>query len=234
MALNTRRQAVFRYKTVKGPLHKLPALLKLLLLLPLSIFCMSLPPLWLAVGIAIAVISAFLCKFTLRELLTDLKPAALYAALMYILSVFSGLFELFADAGTISLSIFYPFNLAALSAILLPRPDFLRIALRLVLIIQISALLFRTTSSLEIRQALPQTRFFKTRFIQTRFIQTLALFLSFIPEIFSTWSSINLAWKARGGKEGIRKIKAVVFILISISMEKAAVKSKALIARNGI
>ena len=75
-------QAVFRYKTVKGPLHKLPAIVKLFFLLPLSGFCISLSSVWLEAGIIILILTAFLCGFTLREQLTDLKPAVFYALIM--------------------------------------------------------------------------------------------------------------------------------------------------------
>ena len=211
--LSGKSQSVFRYKTIKGPLHKLPALLKLFLLLPLCIFCMSLPSLWLAAGIIISVLTAFICRFTLYEQLTDLKPAVFYAVLMYALSVFSNIFE------------YNPAENLKVLSILLPREDFLRITLRLVLIVQLSALLFRSTSTLELRQGL--TSIFPWR----GFAENISLFLSFIPEIFSTWNTINLTWKARGGKQGLAKIKTTVFVLISISMEKAAVKSKALSQR---
>jgi energy-coupling factor transporter transmembrane protein EcfT len=84
--------------------------------------------------------------------------------------------------------------------------------------VQISALFFRTTSSLEIREVV-------------RF-EIISLFLCFIPEIFKIWTSINLAWRARSGKEGFIKIKTLMFILISLSFEKAAIKAKALEARS--
>jgi len=207
-------QAIFKYKTRRGPLHKLPALLKLFLLLPLCVFCMSLAPLWLGVGIFAAAIIAFMCQFTLREQLTDLKPAAYYAFLMYALSVFSAVFD---NWGKMPLS-------ALAAAAFIPREEYLYIALRLALVVQLSALLFRTTSSLEIRESL-------RIILHPRFAQNISLFLSFIPEIFTTWTTINLAWKARSGKQGLAQIKTLVFVLISLSFEKAALKAKALEAR---
>ena len=227
------RQTVFRYKTVRGPLHKLPAMLKLFLLLPVSVFCMSLPSLWLTAGIITALAAAFLCGFTLREQLTDLKPAAFYSGVMYALSVFSTLFE---NWGNMSFS-------ALAATALLPRLDFLRIVLRLALIVQLSALLFRSTSSIEIREGLNTIErairhiFSRLPLLgkrvspRPRFAQYISLFLSFIPEIFETWTIINLAWKARGGKHGLARIKTLSFVLISLSFEKAAVKAKALAAR---
>jgi biotin transport system permease protein/energy-coupling factor transport system permease protein len=223
---------MFQYKIVKGPLHRVPALAKFLLLLPLSIVFMSLSPLCIAAGILAACLIAFLCKFTLREQIIDLKPAVLYAFLMYALSVFSVLIDKW-----------HAFPDVSFSSVFIPHPDFLRISLRLVLIIQLSSLLFRTTSSGEIRDALFTVengirRIFSSVFFQKKhrgtknmFSEYISLFLSFIPEIFENWALVNMAWKARGGKKGFAKIKSLVFILISLSMEKAALKAKALEAR---
>jgi biotin transport system permease protein len=212
--LGLRAQSIFRYKTIKGPLHKLPALLKLFLLLPLSVFCMSLPPKHLIFGIITAVLFAFFCKFSIREQLTDLKPAVFYAALMYALSVFSALWD------------YFPKMDGPIFVVFTPQTEFIRIALRLFLIIQISALFFRTTSSMEIRDSLRVI-------FPPAIANNISLFLSFIPEIFTLWSKINAAWKVRGGKNGFNKIKTTVFILISLSMEKANAKSRAMAARGG-
>jgi biotin transport system permease protein len=198
--------SVFKYKTIKGPLHKVPAIIKLLLLLPLSVFCMSLPSLWLGVGILFCVLTAFICGLSLQDQMTDFKPALFYAILMYALSVFSNLIDNFRLMPNQYFTVF------------IPNLEYLRITLRLVLIVQISALLFRTTSPLEIREAVR--------------LEILSLFLSFIPEIFKIWTSVNTAWKARGGKEGLGKIKTLMFVLISLSFEKAALKANALAARS--
>ena len=198
--------SVFKYKTIKGLLHKVPAIIKLLLLLPLSFFCMSLPSLWLGVGILFCVLIAFICGLSLQDQITDFKPAFFYAVLMYALSVFSNLIDNYRMPINQFLTLF------------IPNLEYLRITLRLVLIVQISALLFRTTSPLEIREVVR--------------LEILSLFLSFIPEIFKIWTSVNMAWKARGGKEGFGKIKTLMFVLISLSFEKAALKANALAARS--
>jgi biotin transport system permease protein/energy-coupling factor transport system permease protein len=202
------RNTVFKYKIKRGLLHKVPAVIKILLLLPISFFCMSLPPLWLGAGILTAVILSFICGLSLHDQLTDFKPAFYYAVLMYALSVFSSYIDNFK---------LIPLN-KLLFAMLIPRHEYLQITLRLILVVQASALLFRTTSQLEIREVVRS--------------EIISLFLCFIPEIFKIWTSINMAWKARGGKENFAKIKTVVFVLISLCFEKAAGKAKALEARS--
>jgi len=198
---------VFKYKTIKGVLHEVPALIKILLLLPLSFFCMYLPSVLLGVGIVFTIFMAFICGLSLHDQLTDFKPVLYYALLMYALSVFSNLINNFR---------LMPVN--QFLTVFIPNHEYLRIILRLALIVQISALFFRTTTSLEIREVVR--------------LETITLFLCFIPEIFKIWTSINLAWKSRGGKDGFGKIKTLVFILISLSFEKAALKANALEARS--
>ena len=229
------KNVIFQYKTQKGPLHKLPAVLKFLFLLPMSVICMSLPLTALGPGIFILILAGFYCGFSLREQLADLKPALFYAALMYALSFFSSLLE---SLQTISLS--------ALNAnIFLPQPRFIFIAMRLVIIVQLSALLFRTTSAIELRGGISSIEVFIRRLLsclpvlgkriplKASYSQSIALFLGFIPEVFETWRQLNLAWHGRAGKQGMRKIKALVFVLISLSMEKAARKANAIEARKG-
>jgi biotin transport system permease protein len=199
--------SVFKYKTQKGLLHKVPTVIKLLSLLPLSLFCMSLPSLWLGVGILFCVLIAFICGLSPQDQITDFKPAFFYAVLMYVLSVFSNFIDSYR---VLTAERFF--------TVLIPNLEYLRITLRLVLIVQVSALLFRTTSSLQIREVVR--------------LEVISLFLSFIPEIFKIWTSVNLAWKARGGKEGFGKIKSLMFILISLSFEKAALKARAIEARS--
>jgi len=202
---------IFRYKIKKGALHKVPAIIKLLLLIPLSFLCFYLPSIWLFTGIILIICAAFLCGLSLNDQLTDLKPAVLYVIILYCFSVLSNL------AGyALLLTQHSPIN-SQYYLILVPHSGYIRAALRLILVIQLSALVFRTTSLLEIRE--------------TVHFDIITIFISFIPEIFKTWANIDLAWRARDGKPGIYKIKTLVFVLISISFEKAAVKSKALEAR---
>jgi len=202
-------QTIFSYKTIKGLLHKIPTVIKLLLLPPLSILCLYLPALWNLIGIIIFICAAFISGLSIQDQLTDFKPAALYIIILYLFSVISNIYDCFTLFSSDFLK--HP---GLLLSIFIPSIDYIRLTLRLILILQMSALVFRTTSSLEIRNAVR--------------IDIISLFIGFIPDIFKTWSSIDIAWKARNGKNGIKKIMTLIFILITISFEKASVKSKAL------
>jgi len=226
------RRTVFAYKTGKGPLHRVPAAVKLLALLPLSVVCLTLPPAALAAGIALAAIAGRVCGFRPREQLTDLKPVLFYSLLMYVLSIVSCLAEIRFPVSPAE------FFLAAFT----PRPDFLLMCLRLAIIVQLSALLFRSTTALQIRDSLGAIECAIRRLLsrtahgaqvppRPRIAGSIALFAGFIPELFQTWSQIDRAWRARGGKNNLAKIRTLVFVLITLSFEKAARKAAALSAR---
>ena len=234
MAVKARRP-IYAYKTIKGPLHRIPALFKILGLIPLSIVCMILPLPALAAGIAVMFLCALACGFSPVEQVTDLRPSIFYGAFMLFLSVSS---RLYAADFSLPVSEF-------LIAVFAHHDNFLLLSLRLVIIMQLSALLFRSTTTLEIRNSMSmiETRVRRTLAdippvkkhisIRPRIAENLSLFAGFIPEIFQTWTQINKAWSARGGKSGFKKIKTLVFVLVSISFEKAARKAAALAAREG-
>jgi len=231
----TSAKNVFGYKTVRGILHNVPAMLKLFMFLPLCIFFMSFNVLHFAAGIIAAAITAFICGFTIREQLTDLKPALVYGFLLYLLSVFSNLLE------NIPIT-----DISGLVQIISPRNDYFLFSLRLIIIVQLSAMLFRTTSAFEIREALGEIEYWiksvlshipllgKSIIPDRKISGVFSLFLSFIPEIFVIWTNINLAWKARGGRNNFRKITTLVFVLITLCMDKASKKTKALEARSAV
>ena len=221
------KQTIFAYKTVKGPLHCVPGLVKLLLLLAISFACMYLPIPALLCGIALTALLGFICKLTILEQLTDLKPAIFYCVLMYALSVFSKLFDKNFIIPIDDITKMREF----IMVIFTPKEQFLHLALRLTLIIQLSALLFRTTTMLEIRNSLANA--VHPAKISNTLSLNIALFAAFIPEIFQIWAQINKAWNARAGKNSFLKIKILTFVLIALCIEKAANKSRAIANRGG-
>jgi len=215
-----RRTVSFRYKTGSGFLYRLPPAVKILLILPLSVSGLLFPPEVSLAFIAAAALAAFLHKFSVKEQLADIKPALYYFVFLYVLQFL-----------TVRRSFIPPKTLA---------DDILR----LLLVMQISGLLFRTTSPAalkdgmelierKIRAALRRLPFLRTGIIKEkpRFAVIFALFLSFIPVIFEAWNSIELAWTSRGGRNNIKKIKTLLPVLFYLSFNEAREKTRALAAR---
>jgi biotin transport system permease protein/energy-coupling factor transport system permease protein len=226
------KNVIFRYRKGNSVLHRLPALLKLFLLLSLGVGVMFLPLYAISAGIVMLMIPAFLCGFTVREQLTDIKPALFYALFLYMISIFTGLFS--AD--------FNAAKSADIAEILYPDYEYGLYILRLLLVMQLSALLFRTTTSIEIKEAvcaaettirgtIKKLPFAKNISMRAKLGTGAALTINFIPALFELWNSLNRAWKARGGKGGLKKARILLIALIALSFHYALEKARALAAR---
>ena len=104
---------------------------------------------------------------------------------------------------------------------------------RLVCATEAASVFFRTTGTYEIGKTLRGIEKAVT-FGHTRYAVSgmFALFLSFLPQIFRTWSDIDSAYRSRGGKRGIGKILVLLPVLITISMKRAETTRLSLLARD--
>jgi energy-coupling factor transporter transmembrane protein EcfT len=210
------RITIFQYRRGGSVLHKIPGLPKMALALSLSAIIMLLPFYAAAGGIVVLALTATLCGFTPKEQLADIKPVLFYAAFLCLISFFSN-----------------P-----------PFPDFRYglYILRLLLVMQLSALFFRTTTSTEIKEAIRSLEakirgaikklpFTKNISAEPKFWISLALTLCFIPELFELWERLNRAYKARNGRGGLKKIRVLLISLFSLSFCCAERKARALASR---
>jgi biotin transport system permease protein/energy-coupling factor transport system permease protein len=223
---------VFRYRKGNSILHRVPALIKLFALVSLTVNIMFLPLYAVCAGIILLVIPALVCGFSVREQFADIKPALFYAFFLYLISVFGKL----ASAG------FTIASTAGFINILHPNYEYGLYMLRLILVMQLSGLLFRTTTSIEIkeaictveiviRKALRKLPFAKHISPTARFGTSAALMINFIPALFELWDKLNRAYRARGGKGGLKQFRVLLVALIALSFHYAEGKARALQAR---
>jgi biotin transport system permease protein len=92
------------------------------------------------------------------------------------------------------------------------------------------ALLFSVTTMCEIRRSLSVAEKF-LRLEKLRISLAISLMLGFIPRFFVIWEDTELAWKSRCGKKGIKKIIALIPIIMDRLMGKAAETAEALESR---
>jgi biotin transport system permease protein/energy-coupling factor transport system permease protein len=234
------RAIVFHYRIGLSLPYRVPALPKLALVLSFAVTLMFLPFYVLCGGIPAMAILAFLCGFRLREQLADVKPVLFYAAFLYLINIFSHLpsASLAVPAGG-----FRPELRRMLAGLFYPDLEYRLYILRLLLVMQLSALFFRTTTSIEIKEAIrgletairrriKKLPFMKNISAQAKFGASLALTISFIPELFGLWERLNLAYRARGSKGGLKKIRVLLIALFSLSFSYAEKKARALASRN--
>jgi energy-coupling factor transporter transmembrane protein EcfT len=107
---------------------------------------------------------------------------------------------------------------------------------------QLSALLFRTTTSIEtkeaisaletgIRAAVKRLPFANSISTRPKFGTVIALTINFIPALFEIWDKLNRAYKARGGRRGMKKVRVLLVALFALSFHYAEKKARALAAR---
>ncbi len=112
-------------------------------------------------------------------------------------------------------------NLKAFFSVVLANGNYMLLS-RLVVAMTYTSIFFRTTSHREIREALEKIELGVTfGHAKLTFSKAFALFLNFLPQLFSIWASLDKAWRARQGKRGIRKILVLMPVFISLSIKKA-------------
>jgi biotin transport system permease protein len=206
MAVNT----LLQYRPGRSVLHCLPALLKVALLFAASIGAFFLPPQAAALTIPLLFAAALFCGISPRDALGDLRPALYYAWFLYVTAVLAAWWVL-------------PNRAAVNAGIFVPPLVTVTVAVRLLVLLQLSSLLFRTTTLVALKSAIAR--------ICPPLAVPLSLFLGFIPALFELWGRLDLSWRARGGKKGIKKLFVLLPALLSLAFYHADLKARALAAR---
>lgn len=220
----------FSYKAGNSFLHRMPAWFKILFVPVLSVAAFSLPFCFSASLIALQFVLALFLRFSFREQFRDLKFVLYFAVFLY----FTGFIGFFcAD--------FFGGGTGFLSALKDSAEETFRnsatalMLLRLLCVMQTSSLIFKTTTSLEMREGVGAIESFVRRILHLREENTLTdLFsftLYFIPLMFKIWRQLETAWKARMGKSGPRMFMALLPALFSVGMKSAFNAARAVTAR---
>ena len=202
----------------------MPSWIKILLIPLLNILVFALPWHFAAVLLVLQTLLAFCLKFSLREQFKDLRPVLYYAAILYFIGFVSAL------CGDDS-SDFY----SAVSTTF-GNTETLKMLLKLFCVMQMSSILFRTSTSLQIRDGIGKIESTVRKVFhlgkRNTFTDAAALFVCFIPMVFRNWELAKKAWFARGGKYGIRMFASIFPVFFSVGIRQAYNYSKALSARS--
>jgi len=205
--------SLFSYTASDSIIHRTPAGLKILLLFCVPVTVLLCPIEVCLVLIAVFPILALVGKIRLLDFLRDLRPIVIYCLMIVSIDVLSYLLFHRNDEIVTQRS--------------------LHTILRLLCAIEATSVFFRTTSTYETGSALQTVErvltFGKSRLVLSGLF---SMFLGFLPQIFATWSSLDLAYRARGGKKGISKVLTLFPLLITMSMKKATTTYLALLNRS--
>ncbi len=207
----------FRYRTGNSILHKANPSLKVFLSLFLSAFSFWLPVRYSALLFMLAfLLSVFVLHSTMHELFSDLKPTFVYAALLFVATIFLNAAEYIATKD------------AHLKMIFTPNATYLPLFFSTAAALQTTSLLYRSTSAFQISESISVIEKKITKNENAPISKSLSLALSFIPRIAQIWTRLENAWKARAGKNSPKKIATLVPFLFHEAMRNAFEKSLAL------
>lgn len=220
MVKSGKNSIAFSYKMGNSFIHKMPALVKLFLIPSLNILVFNLGYQFALAFIVFQLILSLFLRFTFKEIFNDLKPVIYYSIFLYTSSFIAHLFtsspreafdKTFANSETI------------------------KMLLKLFCMMQSASILFKTSTSLQIREGIGKIESFirKVLHLQSKnsFSNTLSLFICFIPMVYKNWEQAKKAWYARSGKNNIRMLSTLLPVFFSISIKQAYSLSKAINAR---
>lgn len=200
----------------------MPPAIKILVMLCLSIgaFYIPLIPAFI-LYLLILILANFYFKFSPKEIFSDSKPAIVYVVMIYLVCFVSNIIFVCKNGwsdGAI---------LTRVIQILQPDGKFPSMAIHLCLSLIITSIFFRTTTVIQFSDGFYTIENALTKGKSSIVSTTLSLTITFIPRIAAFWNRLCFAWKSRGGKDGIVKIKKLTPALFKTSMGEAYQKSMA-------
>ncbi len=232
-------ETAFSYKQGFSFLHRCPAWVKILLLPILSLSIFYLPPYFALALIALQTLVSFLLHFTVREQAKDLKAVFYYAFFLICVKIIGNL------AASISAGSLSSFELSALPqavfSFLISEKETWLLLLKLFCVMQTASLIFKTSTSLQIREGLEIMELAVRRSLHLKPLvdgrpnapvaQTVSLFICFIPQVSKNWQQASRAWKARGCRKSLRMFAVLLPVFFSVGMRQAYNSARAISAR---
>lgn len=202
--------SLFAYKRGNSFLHRCPAWAKIVFIPIVNILFLCLPPMFSVVLMVMQIVLAFLLGFSLREQLSDLRPVFFYAILVAFVQLVG-----FVSGG-------FPSGYFSWES----EKDTVLLLVKLFAIMQSASLVFKTSTSLELREGIG-----KLFGQNSDFTNAIAMFLNFIPMVGIVWQQSKRAWFARGGKQNVKMYVTLLPVLFSVGMKKAYNAARAVSVR---
>ena len=240
---NMTNDTAFSYKPGSSFLHRCPAWIKILLIPAVSIAVFKLPFYCTAGLCLVQIILASVLRFSIREQLRDLKAVLYYAVFLIFAKVIG---SVGADVAAGRLSTITLSDIPQLTAaFFVSEAATWALLLRLLCVMQTASLIFKTSTSLQIREGLESMelavrnvfrKIFHLRYAGTTkphapLAQAVSLFICFIPQVSKNWQQSERAWKARGGRKSLRMFVVLLPVFFSVGMKQAYNTAKAISAR---
>ena len=219
--------SLFSFQPTRSPLTKLPAGIKLLALFSAILGLFSINLTVALVLCPLLILFSTIMGFSPASQLKDFQPILAYLVLYYLIAVVINIIQ----SGDLSVRS------------LIPPEELLLSILRLLLSVQMASLLYKSTTTTQIKFSLQKAESFLRRClhalpfvgnkIDTRASTTfsLTLIISFVPRIMSLWSQLEVSWRARGGKPGLSMVRTLLPQLFVLAFQDAEDSWRAIASR---
>lgn len=205
------KYSAFSYISGNSFLHKCPSWIKILFIPVINILFLFLPAYFCLFLIILQISISFLLKFSFKQQLADLKPVIFYAFLLFLMEVFTCIFS---EQSTFA----QRFNFQT-------QKESIFLLLKLFCMMQSASLVFKTSTSLQLRDGIEKIELFIRKILHLKnkstFTNAISMFLNFIPMVTKIWAQTQKAWFARGGKKSVKMYLTLLPILFSVGMKKA-------------
>ena len=217
------KYSAFQYKAGNSFLHKTPSWIKILIIPIINILFFILPYQFALALIVFQTILAFSLQLTFKEQLADLRAVLYYAVLLLFVKVLTFIFTYVFGSSSL------PLNWDTVLLYIKGEKHTLFMLLKLFCVMQSASLVFKTSTSLEIREGVGKIEYAITK--KNTLTDGIFLFVSFIPSVSKIWKQSTRAWYARGGKHNIRMYLVLLPVLFSVGMKEAYNKARAVSIR---
>ncbi len=215
------KYSAFSYKKGNSFLHRCPAWAKLIFIPVINILFLYLPVEFTAGLILVQFCAALYLKFSVREQLKDFTPVIFYAVLLFFTQILTCLFS--SEKNFLQTFSFEN------------QKETIFLLLKLFCIMQSASLVFKTSTSLELREGIFKIENLVRKILHLKnkatFTDTISMFLNFIPLVSKIWEQSKKAWLARGGKNFVKMYLALLPVLFSVGIKKAYNMSRAIAIR---
>jgi biotin transport system permease protein/energy-coupling factor transport system permease protein len=162
-----------------------------------------------------------------------------YAILLVIAKIIGSLAQAISSS-TLYWPDFYQFVFIARSFFIAEKETWL-LLLKLFCVMPSASLVFKTSTSLQLREGLEKIELTIRKFLHLKtkktgaqkapVAQTLSIFICFIPQVSKNWQQSTRAWKARGGKKSLRMLVVLLPVFFSVGMKQAYNSARAISIR---
>ena len=233
---------LFSYRPGNSVFHRIPSWLKIIFIPLFNVLLFVLNWKFAAAFIVIFAVTFALMDFSFSEQISDLRPVLYYAVFLYFMNLFmeiygavngSGADVSASGAGTVQ-AIFQLIKTCIFNAVTNRETAFF--CIKFCACVQSCSLMFKTSTSIQIRTGIEQIECCLRRFIpfakkEPVFALAVSMLINFIPAVFKIWNQLCRAWLCRGGKTGVKMFMTLIPQLFSLGLKFSLDSAKALINR---